>query len=316
PWDESLDNIKALESFQKRSFAVIQFYTEWCPALQPNNPWFDDVVFNKKLPSIWDHGAIPMITWQPACYDPATPSPDTFPADIASGKHDAYLRSFARKLKTFLGSDRRVYIRLAHEMNTAQYPWCPNRNPYATPETYKQMWRRVRAAFASEGVTNPAQVQWVWCPNNFEAGGERGKAELMYPGDEYVDWTCLDVYQGGDLWGLGWAPTASTIMTPMLDRLTRLAPSKPIAIGEFGVHLQQPQGLSGKAAFYRDIVSRATSDPRIKMAVLFNKDTFAVKNWGQPDLAEWPGIVASGELVSGDRGNARRASDALFMGRG
>ncbi|KAJ3217275.1 hypothetical protein HDU67_008187 [Dinochytrium kinnereticum] len=322
-FDPSLANVEGVERFQGRTFGVIHFYTEWCQALKPK-PWLDDGVFRQKLPSIWDHGAVPLITWQPACWDPDSPSSDSFIGDIAAGQHDGFIRAWARNLKGYLdgpdgqagtGDDRRAYIRLGHEMNTALYPWCPNRNPRVTPELYVAMWRRTRLIFEGEGLNNRNQIQWIWCPNNFEDGGDRGRAELMYPGNDVVDWAGLDVYQGGDLFGAPWAPAASNIMDPMLNRLSSIAPGKPVAIAEFGAHNQQPQGLSGKAAFLQDLVSRSVSGGRVRMLVLFNQQTFAVRGWGQPDLTQWPNIAKQNGLIYGDRGNPRRMSDAAFQGR-
>ncbi|KAI8836630.1 glycoside hydrolase superfamily [Chytridium lagenaria] len=318
-YDQSLSNVESVETFQRHPFAVIAFYTEWCQALKPK-PWLDDIVFRQKLPSIWDHGAVPLVTWQPACWDPDSPSGDSFVVDIAMGRYDDFVKRWARNLKGFLdgpdgvagtSDDRRVYIRLGHEMNTALYPWCPNRNPSVTPRDYIAMWRRTRLLFAGEGLTQPTQIQWIWSPNNFEAGGDRGRAELMYPGDDMVDWLGLDVYQGGDLWGVPWAPSASNIMDPMLTRLTRLSSTKPIAIPEFGAHLQQPQGVVGKAAFLKDFMERSVRGGRVKMVVLFNQATFAVKGYGQ-EVGEWVGLWGGGLVYGGRMG--RRVSDAAFLG--
>ncbi|KAJ3104807.1 hypothetical protein HDU97_008875 [Phlyctochytrium planicorne] len=285
-------------------------------------PWLDDLIFNQKLPGIWNHGAVPLITWQPACWDPQAVSNDAFVPEIATGKHDGFIQAWARNLQGFLngpdgrkgtGDDRRVYVRLGHEMNTAQYPWCPNRNSQVSPAVYIAMWRRTRLVFEAEGVNDKSQIQWIWSPNNFEAGGDKGRAELMYPGGDVVDWVGLDVYQGGSLFGVPWAPAASNIMDPMLNRLANIAPGKPIAIPEFGAHLQQPQGLDGKAAILDDIVTHALSR-NVKMLVLFSIETFAVRGWGQPDLVKWPDIAKRGGLIYGNSGNPRRISESAFAG--
>ena len=77
-----------------------------------------------------------MMTWQPACYDPNLPTlssiskyiktEDTFIKNVAAGTYDSYVVSVASQIKSFLSGpdgvygtsdDRRIYIRLAHEMN-------------------------------------------------------------------------------------------------------------------------------------------------------------------------------------------------------
>jgi beta-mannanase len=35
----------------------------------------------------------------------------------------------------------------------------------------------------------------VWCPN-IDPNTNWGALDQPYPGDSYVDWTCLDVYNG------------------------------------------------------------------------------------------------------------------------
>jgi hypothetical protein len=58
-----------------------------------------------------------------------------------------------------------------------------------------KIWRHIHGIFAAVGATN---VTWVWCPNINISGSEYGPMGPLYPGHEYVDWTCLDGYK------LGW----------------------------------------------------------------------------------------------------------------
>ena len=53
--------------------------------------------------------------------------------------------------------------------------------------------------FAQQGVTN---ATWVWCPNIASAVSHA--AATLYPGDNYVDWTCMDGYNWGTDHGNSW----------------------------------------------------------------------------------------------------------------
>jgi beta-mannanase len=69
-------------------------------------------------------------------------------------------------------------------------------------------------------------ITWVWCPNvSFKGSTSLGE---LYPGDAYVDWTCMDGYNGG---GAGWT-SFSGIFSTTYGELLSLAPTKPIMIGE------------------------------------------------------------------------------------
>jgi hypothetical protein len=66
----------------------------------------------------------------------------------------------------------------------------------------------------------------VWCPN-VTYNGATPYAEV-YPGAAYVDWTCLDGYnKGGEYY-----TTFVNLFGASYKALLRLAPNKPIMIGE------------------------------------------------------------------------------------
>ena len=67
-----------------------------------------------------DRGVTPLIYWQPT--NPADPGAGRFERyrNIIAGKHDRYIREWARAAKAF---GRPVIVRLAHEMNGTWFPW-------------------------------------------------------------------------------------------------------------------------------------------------------------------------------------------------
>lgn len=99
-----------------------------------------------------------------------------------------------------------LFVRFAHEMNGSWYPWAEwvdkNRNlkrdageeTGMTPAKYVRAYRNVAQVFR-KFAPNAALV---WCPNGGLLGGPRRDVFTpFYPGDEFVDWVGLDVYERG-----------------------------------------------------------------------------------------------------------------------
>ena len=86
------------------------------------------------------------------------------------------------------------------------------------------MWRHVHDIFTRVGATN---VTWVWCPN-YEYSTLEAPLASVYPGDGYVDWTCIDAYNADNPWTSFQDLFAKTYQ----DVAGTVAPTKPMIIGE------------------------------------------------------------------------------------
>ena len=168
---------------------------------------------------------------------------------ILAGEHDDLIREQAaaiRKVK------RPVMLRMRWEMDR------PNlRATMWSGEDYIAAWKYVREIFREEKALN---VSWVWCPT--AEGFMRGDAPAFYPGDDQVDWTCVDVYAGNVFQPIG------TLMGPFLDWAAQRP--KPIVVGEFGV--AKAWGSAGRAAWLRDASRTFKANPQIKGVVYFESD--------------------------------------------
>jgi hypothetical protein len=168
---------------------------------------------------------------------------------ITAGRHDDLIRQQARAIRRV---KRPVLLRVRWEMDR------PNlRATMWSGPDYVAAWRHVRAIFGSERVTN---VSWVWCPT--AEGFQRGDAPAFYPGDDQVDWTCVDVYAGTVFKPIG------ELMGPFLQWAARHP--KPIVIGEFGV--ARAWGSAGRAAWLRDARRTFKANPQIKAVAYFESD--------------------------------------------
>lgn len=321
-WD--MARVRALETWQGRGHAVLLLFTSWDPA-----PKTRDNLFGQQLPAIWNNGNVPVITWEPFTGNRTEPD---IVQQIATGRHDAYIASWAAGLRGFLAGpdrvlhtydDRRAYIRLAHEMNGDWYPW-----GQAPPGDYVEMWRRVRRAFEDLGL-GTSHLQWVWTVNHADVGFYA--AEQYYPGDAWVDWVGLDGYNWGASKAWSTWTTPAEVFTPMLDRLRAIS-GRPMSVTETSstAHTAGGASLAAKNEWIRQFFAWA---PRagLRMVCWFNADTdadFSVFGGRTGDVVFRTGrtsyraysayrqsIAAGDTLLSSSGTDPRLLSDAAFEGR-
>ncbi len=114
PWDSTVLDTYAEQVGRAPDVAML--YVDWA---RPGIVGGSDFPA-ASLDAIAARGAAPLITWEP-WYPGAGAAQPTFSlAAIVAGEHDGYLRGWARAAAAY-GSP--FLVRLAHEMNTAAYPW-------------------------------------------------------------------------------------------------------------------------------------------------------------------------------------------------
>jgi len=132
---------------------------------------------------------------------------------LDAGEFDGFIRDKARLFKEM---GKPIFLRWRWEMDR------PNlRAEVGGPKQFVADWRHMHDLFAAEGVHN---VGWVWCPTS--AGFRDGTAQRYYPGDDYVDWICVDAYPYPKYQPM------SQLLAPFLDWAK--TKNKPIMIGEYG----------------------------------------------------------------------------------
>jgi hypothetical protein len=167
--------------------------------------------------TVRQNGQIPLLSWGTTDNDGGDGYTD---AEIAGGSQDAYLTQWAEAAKAW---GHPLFLRFDWEMNGNWFPWSPGVNGN-TASSYVAMWRHVHDIFTSVGATN---VNWVWCPN-IDPNHSFTSLASVYPGDAYVDWTCLDGYNGDDPW-----TSFQSLFQSTYNEITQsIAPSKPMLIGE------------------------------------------------------------------------------------
>jgi cellulose synthase (UDP-forming) len=210
PWRlRDLHEVNDFEHMARARVGIVQWFADWRHTRL-------DVA---QLRAVAGRGSIPQITWEPWDSTGTTVQPRYTLRTIIDGRHDAYIRSWARGLRRY---GARVQLRFAQEMNGDGYPWVEGLNANR-PGEFARAWRHVHHIFSVEGATN---VRWVWSPVTGRV--HRGQ----YPGDRYVDIVGLSGFNGGSLlnWN-GWRTFAEAFDAPLRE-VRRIAPDKPVQISE------------------------------------------------------------------------------------
>jgi hypothetical protein len=258
PWDMSA--VAKFERSAGKPMSIIQLFSAFAecssgscsPISFPTAP-FEDVRA---------HGSIPLLSWSSQSIPTSLNEPDYQLSDVASGRYDSYVREFAEQAKAW---GHPFFLRFNWEMNGDWFPWAEGVNGNA-PGDYVAAWRHVHDVFASVGATN---ATWVWCPF-VDPGGKLAPIDLLYPGDAYVDWSCLDGYN----WGAnpshpgGWRSFDQLFSSTYAQITQTVAPSKPMMIAEMG----SSEYGGSKAAWIEDALAAIPSRyPQVRAALWFDK---------------------------------------------
>jgi mannan endo-1,4-beta-mannosidase len=138
-------------------------------------------------------------------------------AAVASGRYDAYLRSFADQVRTY---GHQVIIGFAAEMNGDWYPWGYQ---HTSPAAFVAAWRHVVTIFRQQRADN---VTWLWTINVTENG--TGPIQDWWPGASYVTWVGIDgyYYLRSDTFNNAFLPTIAEV---------RIFTGRPILLSEVGI---------------------------------------------------------------------------------
>jgi hypothetical protein len=216
-------------------------------------------------------GYLPVLSWGSYASGEGQEQQDYRLSQIIDGRYDSFIRAWAIGAK---GWGHPFFLRFDWEMNTTSVPYSEHSNGNG-PGEFVRMWRHVHDIFREVGAAN---VTWVWCPNVEYSTSVKPLANL-YPGNAYVDWTCLDGYNWGtnpahlDVW-----TSFDGVFHSTYDLVTkRIAPSKPLMIGETAsTEIGGSKARWISEAFGRQVPRRFL---RIKAIIWFNK------YWGGMD---WP----------------------------
>jgi hypothetical protein len=219
PWD--MGAVEAFEQLSRKPPSLISFSSPFAECSSGNCPL--NSFPTTPLENVRLHGSIPFFSWNTAGGEGAV-QPDFQLSKIIDGTYDAHIREFAEKSKEW---GHPYFLRFDWEMNGFWFPWSEYVNGNKRGE-FVAAWRHVHDIFTSTGATN---ATWVWCPN-VDFTRNLIPLKQLYPGGDYVDWTCLD--------GFNWGKTANSagwqnfnqVFHSTYKRVLKIAPDKPMVIGE------------------------------------------------------------------------------------
>ena len=157
------------------------------------------------------HGTVPLIQIEPR---------NISLADIAAGRYDAYLSTYAVAVKAY---HHPVILSFGHEMNGFWYSWG---NGHSSPAAFVAAWRHIVTVFRDLGARN---VTWMWTVNIIDTRNNRiPPPRPWWPGSSYVNWIGIDGYYQKSAYAF--AP----LFGPTIARV-RAFSHDPILIAETGV---------------------------------------------------------------------------------
>jgi beta-mannanase len=142
----------------------------------------------EKINEIIHKDYLPMLTLESKFDNNSIDQPNL--SKIIEGKYDRIIEGLAIKLKS---ADGMILLRILHEFNGDWYPWSISKNK-KDPQELREAFIHIVSIFKKQNVEN---VKFIWCPNSTSIPQEKWNliAEA-YPGDEYVDFTAMDIYNG------------------------------------------------------------------------------------------------------------------------
>ena len=205
------------ESMAGKRMSLMEFSLPW--AYCNTDPCSFIPFPSNQMEAIRQRGSIPVFGWASYSQPLTMVEPDFTLAKITSGAYDDYIRQWADDARDW---GHPFFLQFDWEMNiNGLWPYSESVNGNNAGDFVKT-WRHVHDIFRQEGATN---ATWVWCA----AGEYNGSLPLepLYPGDDYVDWSCIDAYN----WDYDFEPF-NKVFGSTYDAVQAIAPSKPVLIGE------------------------------------------------------------------------------------
>jgi Glycosyl hydrolase family 26 len=247
PWD--MGAVAKFEQLTGKPLSMVEFSTPFADCSSSPCSYFGFP--SQEFSAIRAHGAIPFFSWGSQSIPGSANQPDFQLADILAGSYDIYIREWAARAAEW---GHPFFLRFDWEMNGSWFAWGEGANGNQ-PGEFAAAWRHVHDIFTSAGATN---ATWVWCPYL----SQTETFAPFYPGDSYVDWTCLDGYNWGTNPSLphSWRTFSSLYAPSYADVTETLAPSKPMMIGELG----STEYGGSKATWIEEMFEDLPSFPRIR----------------------------------------------------
>lgn len=225
----TLDEIQQYEALAGGRVAWVYF----------SNNWYHNRRFPVETATmVREHGAVPYIRLMlRSSPEVNIPDPVFSPAHIVAGDFDADFTAWAKEAQRFSAP---LLVEYGTECNGEWFAW--NGKWHAEDPQDEQAkavgaalfakaYRHIVEVMRQAGATN---ITWVFHVSSTDDPNETWNSlEEYYPGDDVVDWLAVSIY--GAQSPMDEHPESfRSQMDDVYDRLTVLAPDKPIIVAEFG----------------------------------------------------------------------------------
>lgn len=251
PWD--MAPVAQVERQAGKGMSLLPFATPFADRSGTN--YFEFPA--KEFRTARAHGSIPFFSWSTHAMRRYS-NPRFTLASVLAGRHDAYIERWATAAKAW---GHPFFLRFNWEMNGDWFPW-GERYGKNRPGQFVKVWRHVWRIFQKVGADNAV---WVWCPA-VDPYKTMQPLRSLYPGRAYVDWTCLDAYNSYR----EWKSFSSLIGTKYREITRKLAPGKPMIVGETASTETGGSKPAWIRAMFSDLRRRY---PGIRGLVYYDKDT-------------------------------------------
>ncbi len=257
PWDMSaIDNFAAMVG---KDLSTIEFAAPFadCSVTPCSFYSFPD----KEMTSIRNYGAVPFLSWSSQSTPSMVNEPDFQLSDVIAGTYDSYIREFASGARDW---GHPFFLRFNWEPNGNWFPWSEGVNGNKRGE-YIIAWQHVHDLFTEVGANN---VTWVWCP--YIDLKKYGVIASFYPGDEYVDWTCLDGYNWAKAQGrvATWKSFEQIFAGSYHQVTKKIAPRKPMVLAEIASSGGGPLKAEWIRGMFKSVHEKF---PRVRGLIWFNQ---------------------------------------------
>jgi mannan endo-1,4-beta-mannosidase len=254
PWD--MNALASFELLARKPMSLVSFSA---PFAECSGSSCDFIGFPlTPFENVRGHGAIPVFNWSSSSTPESGPQSPWRLANVINGSLDSYIREFAEAARDW---GHPFFLRFDWEMNGFWFPWSEGVNDNRKGE-FVAAWRHVHDIFTSVGATN---ATWVWCPI-VDVTHKLIPLETVYPGDGYVDWTCLDGFNWGRrVDSIGWQ-AFNQVFHDSYKRVLKLAPAKPMLIGEIASN----EAGGSKAAWIKNMLREVPRYRTVRGLVWFD----------------------------------------------
>lgn len=286
--------LEEFESDAGKKMSMVGYVAWWYDTFD----WGDfDTLHKEWVTATRDHGAIPLILWQPfnPYYTDYNAQMRKYSLkNIVAGNFDAYIRTWAQQIKDW---GHPIMLRPMHELNCSTslsdvsygQSWCASLRDIDgsvinEPQDTINAWRHIVDIFREEGAYN---VAWVWSvlswPSIPYGGTNSISLSSIYPGDNYVDWIGIECYNQNFL-PLPEACNSNDIQGIYREALPLSVNPKPLMMAEMGAIEDiinpnaKPEWIKNALSFDRT-QSIPFKYPEIKAIFYWNDGRDPLKLW-------------------------------------